>query len=117
VALIYTRGWEVEDWNSPLTIHASPAGEGILAGTENRPGEPVDLGIPSATAVYHDGLWAPGSGEDERDLGDVIIHWDRTNAHSITIRASNGTYAVRAPKADVAFDELVEVARSLDLSD
>jgi hypothetical protein len=86
-------------------------------GTENHPGEAVELGIPSSTAVYHDGLWSPGSGAMERDLGGTRIHWDRSVAHSITVRTPDGTYAVRAPKEKVGVAELVELVKSLQLAE
>lgn len=116
VALVYTRGWEHVDFAKSLSVYVAPQGAPALAATENHPGLPVDLGISSVQAVYHDGLWAPGSGEMERNLGDLIIHWDRSVAHSITIWGTDGTYAVRASKDGVTLDELIRVATSLRLA-
>lgn len=117
VGLIYTRGWDHTDSAYPLIVYAAQPVETDLAATENRPGVPVDLGIPGVQAVYHDGLWAFGPGEAQVNLeGGVTIHWERSGAHSITIYSPDGTYAVRAPKDTVAFDELARVAKSLNIA-
>lgn len=117
VALVYTRGWNSIDFANALTVYAAQPGGPALAATEKRLGVPADLGIPSVRAVYHDGLWAIGSGEAQVNLEDgVTIHWERSAAHSITIHSSDGTYAVRGPKDAVPFDELARVAKSLHLA-
>jgi hypothetical protein len=115
-ALVYTRGWSDTDWNQALVVYAAPAGDRALLATEKHPGQTVDLGFPQANAVYHDGLRTTGPGEMEQDLGDVVIHWERSSYHSITIYADAGRYAVRASKETVDFDELTKVARSFNLS-
>lgn len=115
VALIYTRGWEQGDFTSALAIYVTQSTKAVLFATEKHPGLPLDFGASSVRAVYHDGLWAPGPGEIEQHLGDVTIHWVRSVAHSITIYSPNGTYAVRGPKETIGFDELLRIAKSLNL--
>jgi len=116
VALLYTRGWQYEDWVYPLSIYIVPLGAAALAATEQHPSRRVDIGIPGAVAMYHDGLWASGLGEDELHLGSVVLHWDRKAVHSITVHRGNHTYAVRGPKhRGVGFEELVKIAQSVRL--
>jgi hypothetical protein len=115
VTLVYTRGWEHADFAHSLTVHATPATGSALAATEKHPGVPIGLGILSVRAVYHDGLWAPGPGEAEVDVGDgLTIHWERSAAHSITVHAADGTYAVRGPKDTMGMAELLRIAESLN---
>lgn len=112
-AFVYTLGWEQEDWAYPLMIFIGSTPPGHLVATEDRSGELVELGVPGVTAVYHDGIWAPGNGDDERIFGATVIHWERAMAHSITASSDKGVVAVRGPKRrGVDFAELVRVARS-----
>ncbi|MGV9308963.1 hypothetical protein ACWDLG_36800 [Nonomuraea sp. NPDC003727] len=104
IALVYTRGSSHEEQASPLVVCFVAEPGRTLEGTENRPGIAVDLGIPGASAVYHDGLWMFTGPDGDR-------YW-APNAHSVTVNAPGGTYALRAPR-DVGADELVKVARSL----
>ena len=113
VVLVYTLGWSQEDWNVPLVVAGAPAGAPPLLGTERRRGRRVDIGIPGVEAVYHDGIWALGPGPDERRFGHGLIHWDSSTVHSLTIRHSGMTWAVRGPKTRGAdFRTLVRMARS-----
>jgi hypothetical protein len=115
VELIYTTGWQDDAWAYPLLVCLTPVGPATLAATERHPGQPTDIAVPGATAVYHDGLWALGPGEDERRLDpQSVIHWDRIVAHSVTVVWAGGVYAVRGAKTrGVGVDELVRVVKSL----
>lgn len=116
VGLLYARDWSSFGLENLLVAYAAEPGAGDLDATEHRSGQQVDVDIGSAEAVYHDGLWAPGPGEAEVDLGEgVVIHWERSITHSITIYAPKGSYAIRAPMDTVPFDELVRVAKSLNI--
>lgn len=112
-ALFYTRGWADEDWVFPLAVFVSNHPNRTLVGTAGKPGDAITVGVPNVAAVYHDGLWVPGPGDDKEQFGDVVLHWDRSEAHSITISSSDKTYAVRGPKRrGITIDELVRIARS-----
>jgi hypothetical protein len=102
----------------PLSVYAAAAtGDPTLQGTEHRAGTPVDLGVPGVSAIYHDGLWAPGPGRDQHVVGQFVLHWDDQEWHSITIRTRDRVYAVRGARSNgVTFDELASVARSLPLA-
>lgn len=113
VALIYTRGPGVADWNTPLTVYSGPADAPDLVATERHAGQSLDIGIAGRQAVYHDGLWQRGPGTDEQTNGADVVHWDNSSVHSITIRTAGSTYAVRGPKNSVGFDDLVRIAQSL----
>jgi len=113
IVLVYTLGWTQEDWSWPLVVAAAPAGAPPLLGTEHRRGRHVDLGIPGVRAVYHNGIWVLGPGPDEQSFGAGVIHWDSSTVHSLTVRHSDVTWAVRGPKTRGAdFDVLVRMARS-----
>lgn len=112
-ALFYTRGWADEDWVFPLTVFVASYPNRTLIGTAGRRGNSVEVGVPNVTAAYHDGMWVSGPGEDEHQIGAVVLHWERSEAHSITISSFDKTYAVRGPKRrGVTFDELVRIAGS-----
>jgi len=113
-ALTYTRGWELDDWLHPLKISSPSSAEASHATTNRHAGDPINLGLPGITAIYHDGSWAPGPGEDARSVGETVIHWERGSVHSITMRGSNGVATVQGSRArGVTRDELVKIARSL----
>jgi len=101
----------------PLTIFAAAAAGGdVLHGTEQRTGTAVDLGLPGVSAVYHDGVWTTGPGRDQQLVGQLVLHWDDREWHSITIRTGDRVFAVRGARSNgVTFDELTSVARSLPL--
>jgi hypothetical protein len=105
VARIFTRDLSLASWNRPLVITWVPRAGAVLAATENRAGTPVSL--PNGDGVYHDGLWQLGVGPDQVDVPGGPIHWDRNDAHSITLAVSGGTVAIRASRvAGVEFEEL-----------
>lgn len=112
-ATVYVRGAETM---YPLVAHVAREQGARLVGTEGRDGLGIDLGADGATAVYHDGWWAPGRGPDEQRAGELFIHWDRADAHSITVNAGDRVFAVRGARSKgVSLDELVKVARSLPI--
>jgi hypothetical protein len=112
-ALFYTRGWADEDWVYPITVFVASYPNRTLIGTAGKLGNAVELGVQNVTAVYHDGMWVPGPGEEEHETGAVVLHWERSDAHSLTISSSDKTYAVRGPKRrGVTFDELLRIAGS-----
>ncbi len=112
IILEYVRG---SDFTWPLMVAAAKRrGETEFFGTGERTGAPIDINVSGAHAVYHDGIWAPGSGPDRRAAGEVIIHWQRDICHSVTARKANRIYAVRGSTATgVTVDELVKITRSL----
>jgi hypothetical protein len=114
-ALFYRRGSDYQDALLPLTVHVAPvATDAVLGSTELRPGTIVELDLRGVTALYHDGIWAPGPGDDEQGLGGVVIHWDRSTVHSITVRTSQYMVGIRGPKyRGVDYSELARIARSL----
>lgn len=112
--LFYRRGAALDDWLNPLTAYIGPSNAPDLVATENHPGQVVDLGAPEVNAVYHDGMWIIGQGQDQEDAGATFLHWDTSAIHSITARWPTGMAAVRGPKGrGVGYDELVKVAKSL----
>ena len=115
VLLIYGRGWSDEDARRPLHVFVSPPTNGAqLFSTEAQAGEPVDIGLDGARAVYHDGRWEVGLGEDMRDTAALPVHWDSTEWHSVTAQHASGLYAVRGSRKNgVGIQELVDVVRSL----
>ena len=114
VGLFYRRGAALEDLRIPLAVYIGPPSAPDLVATDGRQGAEVDLGVRRTIAKYHDGLWMLGQGEDEFDAGPVLLHWDRSTLHSVTVRWPGGTVAVRGPKArGVDYNELLKVARSL----
>jgi len=114
VALFYARGWSNDEMALPLVIHIGPAGAPALWATEGHSGTPIDIGFGETAAVYHDGLWSVGPGEDQSPSPGVLLHWEKSSIHSVTARSSHGTYAVRGAKTmGVDTEDLIRVARSL----
>jgi len=115
LTLIYTRGMSSDDAVYPLLVYvAARGGATELVGTEGRPGSNVDVGVSGVTAVYHDGMWALGPGPDERRLGELTLHWDTGEAHSVTLNGGDRLLAVRGARSrGVLARHLVTVARSL----
>jgi len=117
LALFYTRGNAFEAVNSPLVVHVSNGPTSELGGTERREGVAVDLGRTDLVAVYHDGAWAPGPGNDQIDDHGIVFHWDTSTVHSITVRVGNVTVGVRGSRAqNIDTAQLVRVSRSLALA-
>lgn len=114
VGHFYVHGYTDEEIHTPLSVFMGPPGAPPLAATEHRPGQPVDIGVPNVTALYHDGMWVPGPGEDQQNVGPGVLHWERAVAHSLTVHAPDGVYAIRGGKRiGAGIDELVKVAKSL----
>ncbi len=119
IQLVYTTGWDHDDWTHPVTIYIRPAGEASLGATEGRPGLDLDLGLPGSKAVYHDGWWAPETPPAGATRLQLI--WDATTVHSITVAYPEIQFAVRASRhaakriGDVTTVELVKVARSVQI--
>jgi hypothetical protein len=110
--LVHTRGGQLQHWSSPLLVYVSQTPGQVLAGTEQRAGVAVDLGVAGVTATYHDGMWAQ-DGAAVATLGDEqSMYWSTSGPHSITVRTTDQTLAVRGPR-DVGVAELVKIARSL----
>lgn len=118
VAVYFRRGAAQDDWRFPLVVYTDSAGAPDVVGTGgDQPGEVIDLGIEGVTTVYYDGIWmipdAPGS-QQPTDPSQVQLQWDTSTVHSVTVRWSTGTCAVRGPKSrGVGYDELLNIARSL----
>jgi mitochondrial fission protein ELM1 len=107
--LVYTRGWEREDFTTPLVVVVGRAGAPALVGTNEGFAEPVDIDVPGVDAVYFDGITAPRL-DEAHDVAGVA--WRTGHVHSITARSATGTFAVRGPRT-VSRDELVAVLVSL----
>lgn len=105
---VYTAGWDEADWTAPLMFFIAPTGGEALAGTEGQPGTPIDIGVASAHAVYHDGLWTAAPGGGGRKV------WNTSLVHSITARTAQGNVAVRANRNEVSRNELVRILQSVD---
>lgn len=47
----------------PLQVSVAQMGSaGVLFGTEDQPGAPIDIGVVGSQGLYHDGIWSPGNG-------------------------------------------------------
>jgi hypothetical protein len=106
VTLIHTRGRGYLDSRFALTVHVTSTPAARLFATEGRAGISVDIGIPGAKAVYHDGWWTP----PETDGGRAV--WGVGTMHSITVYAADRVLGVRAPR-NVGLQELLDVAKSI----
>jgi hypothetical protein len=115
VMLIYGAGWTDEAATRPLRVYIGPSNGGtVLFGTEEQRGQELDIGIVGARTNYHEGRWALGPGIDTRPAGDVVVHWDTSDDHSLTVIYNGLVYAVRGSRLNgVTLDELVKVAKSL----
>ena len=112
VAFIYTLA---DDWTHPLMINFATGGGSLdLFATETRPGESVALRSGTVQARYHDGMWAPGPGFAEQQLGELLIHWMQDTMHSLTVNGQNESIGVRGSRArGIRLTDLVTVAESL----
>lgn len=115
--IVYRRGSDEASIHRPLFVYVSPPeNQPVLFGTEEKSGEVIAADL-DAHVVYHDGQWELGPGEDTRDAGDVLVHWNRSDMHSLTIVHTDVLYAVRGSrKNDVGLNELRRVAESLPLA-
>jgi hypothetical protein len=114
VTHVYTRSSDPTGIFYPLTVHVASAQGLRLPGTEENPGRPLLIDGSTARAVYHDGLWARGPGEDERPFGEEVLHWDRSDLHSATLALPGRTLAVRGPRSrSVGISELTRILASL----
>jgi hypothetical protein len=111
--LIYTSDWSDEAWHHALAVYQGHGGSLQLANTRGHAGERVDLGLADVQAIYHDGVWAPGPGPQQRTLGQaLIVHWDSALAHSVTVRARDLVVAVQGPKTSLDRTVLARMAES-----
>jgi len=112
-ALVYTFA---DDWTHPLIIHvASTDGAQELFATENHDGSGVSLKGGSLKATYHDGLWAPGSGPEQRSIGEgLTIHWMRDSFHSLTVARNDLIVGVRGARTRaIRLNDLVVVTEAI----
>jgi hypothetical protein len=107
--LVYTRGWDREDFTMPLVVVVGRAGAPELVGTNDGFAQPLDIGVAGVEARYFDGITVPRL-DAARDFAGVA--WRTGEVHSITARSAAGTFAVRAPRT-VSRDELIAVLVSL----
>lgn len=114
--IVYRRGSDEGSIHRPLIVYVSPPqNKPVLFGTEKKKGKVVDIDL-DARVVYHDGQWELGHGEDTRDAGDVVVHWDSADLHSLTIVHDDVLYAVRGSRRNgIGSRELRRVAESLPL--
>lgn len=117
IVFLYRRGGTAgtrDDWLHPLAVFFGPVGAPDLISTEEHANSQVDVGVPGVATVYYDGLWGLGPGQDQVQAGDVVLHWDSSEIHSVTMRWAAGTAAVRGAKArGVGYDELIKIAASV----
>lgn len=114
---MYVRSPSGDDATTPLSVYSAQSGKSVeLGATEGRPGDPVDLEIAGAVAIYHDGIWSLGPGNDQKPNDSIAIHWDTTLIHSLTIRTPGQVFGIRATKLDADRMELIKIARSLPLA-
>lgn len=113
-SVTYACGKMPEAKDTALTVFKGPLNATSLAATTGHSGEEVDLGIAGVTAIYHDGMWFIGPGDEQRVSGKLVLHWERGSFHSLTVRAPSDVWGVRGPKS-IRLDkqELILVARSL----
>jgi len=115
VAFVHSRIGKNDEYNSPLMVFVAAAKGQELDGTNGHEGTQISLGIPGATAIYHDGMWyVDGASLQEVGL-DKAMQWRTDLVHSITVHAGDRTIAVRA-RRDVELKDMVQMVRSLDLA-
>ena len=107
--LVYTRGWERDDFTMPLVVVVGRAAAPPLIGTDDAFAQSVDIGLDGVDAAYFDGITVARL-DANRDFAGVA--WRTGEVHSITARSAGGTFAVRAPRT-VPREELVAVLVSL----
>jgi hypothetical protein len=112
-ALVYTKGWERDDWVYPLIFFVRPDSVGpALAATADHPGTPVDLERPDLAGIYHDGWWTLERPPTEADGPNLI--WETSRIHSVTVSGPDFKFAIRGAKvwAPVSASELIQMAKS-----
>jgi hypothetical protein len=115
VAFVHSRIGRDDEHNFPLMVFVTAAKGRELDGTNGHAGTEISLGLPGATAIYHDGMWyVDGAALHEVGL-EKSKHWRTDLVHSITVHAGDRTVAVRA-KRDVELKDMVQIVRSLDLA-
>jgi hypothetical protein len=116
--IVYRRGSNEASIHRPLIVYVSPPdNEPVLFGTEEKNGQRIDTKL-DAQVIYHDGQWELGRGEDTRDAGDVFVHWDSSDMHSLTVVHEELLFAVRGSRRNgVGLRELRRIAESLPLTD
>jgi hypothetical protein len=115
VSLVYARGAKDEDRLFPLTLHASSRKRARLIGTEQHRGRRIPLRGGRVHAMYHDGMWTLGHGADERRVAPgTVIHWDRSEVHSLTVLAKGRVFAIRGARSrGVELEDLVRTLESV----
>jgi hypothetical protein len=112
LAYFFRNGTDKDAWVFPLIVFVGGDPSWSVTATENRPGTPIDVGMPRATAVYHDGLWSPvaaANGEGKGRLG-----WVSEGVHSLTVSFPEFVWAVRGSRNHgVSREDLVRMAKSL----
>jgi hypothetical protein len=104
-AFVYTRGYRHADWAFPYSVHFTSANTELDC-TESNAGVPVQLS-GGRVATYHDGMWGgpPASLDQEPP-------WDMRYVHSLTLRLTAGTIAVRAPKEWATIRDMINTLQS-----
>ena len=113
-SFLYTRSWDSDDVFFPLTIHISAHKNAQLMGTEGQSGKPISVSGSEEHGTYHDGIWQPGVGHDERRFGSVVIHWSRGEVHSLTLPLADRSLGVRGARTrGIGLPELLRVLESM----
>lgn len=100
----------------PLQVAVARVGSSrVLFGTEDQPGAPIDIGVASSQAVYHDGIWSPGNGPGRQVVtAATTLHWDTALCHSVVGTFAGLVCAVRAWRTSgLDVRELVKVVASV----
>lgn len=104
--------FQPSDGRRPVEVSASSERGAAAVGTENHVGVPIASERRGVELVYHDGMWAPGPGPQQVQLGSTMIHWETSLCHSIAATTSTGTVSVRAAR-DVDFETLLRITESV----
>ncbi len=115
VAFLHALPTKQHDPSYPLMVYAAAAPGRELDGTQGRAGTEVNLGIAGVKAIYHDGMWHVDGSMLESEGIEAAKAWRSGGVHSLTIHAPGRTVGIRA-RRDVALEDLVSMARSLDLA-
>jgi hypothetical protein len=117
---VFVRGNSIADATNPVALYVASSDGAVpaLTGTEGRAGVNIGIAGTGMSGVYHDGMWAIGSGSDEHPVADgsATVYWNREAVHSITVQTDTWTVGVRAPRALVDIGELVQVVASVPLA-
>lgn len=97
-------------------VHGAGRPSLTLLGTEGHDGVGVDVNIRGMRAVYHDGLWSIGPGNEQRVEGGQVLHWEVSDAHSLTLWDEGRTFAVRGLRSrGIPQSALIRLAQSLQV--